>query len=354
MQHLASGLLTHPSATVRTAAASLLISTSYPTSLSSIQCLTMLQQFIPYYHAEVNPKVRNEFVVLIEKFCDKLARAFAALHKYHFTDQPIENSLSKLHEAYERLEVGDDRKVAHCIITAQSSFSKWYIKFLVSELQPSASYQRHISALKILDTLLQIGMNATGPRIFDPVTIINDKFSSSRPQFCGSQLLRLLLDLLMDSFDDVRLMASSVLVAVLCRMHPWNMKFIPQQTAPFMDTNSIALQKMSLETYNHFISDALRRAQGIMYLTGRADHADGVGRLYCMLHHSSTNIIEASEWSQNGWSIIEHLLSGLENDVSIAKTDIRLAVKTAPLHGKLLALRLSTVQFRLLLKKTDI
>lgn len=352
MQHIASGLLTHPSATVRTAAASLLISTSSPTSLSSIQCLTMLQQFIPYYHAEVNPKVRNEFVVSMEKFCDKLARAFAALHKYHFTDQPIKISL---HDAYGRLEVGDDRNVAHCITTAHSSFSKWYIKFLTSELQPSASYQRHISALKILDILLQIGMNATGPRrLFDPVTIINDKFSSSQPQFYGSQLLRLLLDLLMDSFDDVRLIASSVLVAVLCRMHPWNTKFIPHQTAPFMDTNSIALRKMSLETYNNFISDALRRAQGIMYLTGRADHADGVGRLYCMLHHSSKNIIEASEWSQNGWSIIEHLLSGLENDVSIAKSDIRLAVKTAPLHGKLLALRLSTLQFRLLLKKPNI
>lgn len=289
----------------------------------------------------------------MEKFCDKLARAFTALQKHHFTDHPIKISL---HDAYGRLEVGDDQNIAHRLTTAHSSFSKWYIRFLTSELQPSASYQRHISALKIFDTLLQIGMNATGPwKLFDPVTIINENFSSSHPQFCGSHLLRLLLDLVMDSFDDVRLIASSVLGVVLGRMHPWNMKFIPHQTAPFMDTNSNALRTMPLETYNNFISYALRRAQGIMYLTGRADHADGVGKLYYMLHHSSQNFVEASEWSQNGWSIVEHLLSGLENDISIAKGDIRLAVKTAPLHGKLLALRfLSTLQFRLLLKRADI
>lgn len=276
----------------------------------------------------------------MEKFCDKLARAFTALHKHHFTDHPIKISL---HDAYGRLEVEDEHNIAHRLITSQYSFSEWYIRFLISELQPSASYQRHISALKILDTLLQIGMNATGPwKLFDPVTVINDKFSSSHPQFCGSHFLRLLLDLVMDSFDDVRLIASSVLGAVLCRMHPWNIDFIPHQTAPFMDTNSNALPTMPLGTYNNFIGDALRRAQGIMYLTGRADHADGVGKLYFMLHHSSKNLINTSEWSQNRWSIVEHLLSGLENDISIAKSNIRLAVKTAPLHGKLLALRLST------------
>lgn len=342
MQHIASGLLAHPSATIRATAASLLISTSSPTSLSSIDCLTILQQFIPYYHAEVNPKVRNEFIVLMEKFCDKFARAFTALHKYHFTDHPIKVSL---HDAYGRLEVGDEHEnIAHRLTTAHSSFSKWYIRFLTSELQPSASYQRHISALKILDTLSQIGMNATGPwRLFDPVTIINDNFSSRHPQFYGSHFLRLLLDLVMDSFDDVRLIASSVLGAVLCRMHPWNMKYIPHQTAPFMDTNSNVLHTIPLDTYNSFIGDALRRAQGIMCLTGRADHADGVGKLYYMLHHSSKNLTKASEWSQNGWSIVEHLLSGLEDDINIAKGDIRLAVKTAPLHGKLLALRLSTL-----------
>lgn len=275
----------------------------------------------------------------MEKFCDKLARAFVALHKYHFTDHQIK---IPLHDAYGHLEVGDEHNVAHRLITAHSSFSRWYIRFLTSELQPSASYQRHISALKIFVTLLPIGMNATGSRsLFDPVTIVNDPFSSSHPQFFGSQLLRLLLDLVMDSFDDVRLIASSVLVTVLCRMHPWNINFIPHQTAPFMDANSTALCKMPLETYNTFINDALCRAQSIMNLTGRADHADGLGRLYYLLHHSSKNNIEASEWSQNGWLIIEHLLKGLENDISVAKSDIRLAVKTAPLHGKLLAIRLS-------------
>lgn len=348
VQHIASGLLAHPSSTVRATAASLLISTSSPTNLSSIQCLTSLQQFLPYYHAEANPKVRNEFIASMEKFCGKLAHAFTTLHKYHFTDQPINIAL---HDACGRLEVGDEGNVAHRLTTAHSSFSKWYIRFLTSELQPSASYQRHISALKILDTLLQIGMNATGPwRLFDPITIVNDKFSSSHPQFCGSQFLRLLLDLVMDPFDDVRLIASSLLGAVLCKMHPWNRKFVPHQTAPFMDTKLIEIRAMPLETYNTFICDALCRAQGIMYLTGRADHADGVGRLYCMLHHSSKNFREASEWSQDGWLIIEHLLSGLENDISIAKSDIRLAVKTAPLHGKLLALRLSILLLRLSLK----
>lgn len=69
-----------------------------------------------------------------------------------------------------------------------------------------------------LDILLQIGMSLFHG-LFDPVTISNDKFFSSHPQFCGSRFLPLLHDIVMDSFDDVRLIASSVQREVLCRMH---------------------------------------------------------------------------------------------------------------------------------------
>ncbi len=331
MQCIAFGLLAHPSSTIRIAALSLVTSTTSFKSPISIQTLTNLQQSIPFFHAEVNPKVRNEFIVLIERLCEKLARAFSIIHTSHFPDQGIRSALHN----EERKENAVDE-----LVKKQTAFSKWYMRYLVEELQPAASYQRHISALKILDTLLQIAMNGGGSKkLFDPVAIVDEDFYSNHRQFYGYRCVRLLSDLIMDSFDDVRLVASSILRILLRNMHPLEMDFRLGHTAPPINSKVYALRTFPLQTYNIYIFHTLRRAEEIMYLTGRADHADGVGRLYSMLHDSCKELGEPALWFHNGWSIFDHLLSALENDIEIAKNDIRLAAKTAPLHGKLLALR---------------
>lgn len=297
----------------------------------SIQTLSHLQQYIPCFHAEVNPKVRGEFVSLMLKYCDKLGRGFAILHKMH---EPTSIQKSLCNDEGRRILV-DEPIVTYRLLERLRSFSKWYIGFLVEELQPTASYQRHITALKMLETMIQLSINGSGPRrLFDPTAIVDDDFNSNNKQFFGSRCVRLLLDLVMDPFDDARLLASSILKTIF-----WSMDSRVGFTSPSIDPNIHHSCVLPHRTYNTYIFYAVRQAEDLMYLTGRADHADGVGRLYSLLHDSCKNLETPVTWSDSGWSIIDHILSALENDIKIARKDIRLAVKTAPLHGKLIALR---------------
>lgn len=335
-QLVACGLLAHPSSTVRIAALSLLTNSLSHTSHVSIQTLSHLQHYIPYFHAEVNPKVRGEFVSLMLKYCDKLGRGCSVFHKMH---ESTSNQTSLCNDEDRRI-LEDEHIVTYRLLERLRSFSKWYIGFLVEELQPTASYQRHITALKMLEKMIQVSINGSGPRrLFDPTAIEGDDFHSDSKQFFGSRSVRLLLDLVMDPFDDARLLASSILKTIFWNMCPWNMDSRVGFASPFIDPNIHHSCVLPRQTYNTFILYALRQAEDMMYLTGRADHADGVGRLYSLLHDSCKNLETLVTWSDSGWSIIDHILSALENDIKIARNDIRLAVKTAPLHGKLIALR---------------
>lgn len=270
------------------------------------------------------------------KYCEKLERGFSVLRKM----QESTSIQTSMHDSEDKRIAVDEFTATYRLLEKLRSFAYWYIGFLVGELQPTASYQRHITALKVLETMVQVEINGDGPmRLFDPATIVDDDFNSSNKQFFGSRCVRLLLDLVMDPFDDVRLVASSILRTVLWNMYPWNMDFRFGFTTPFMDPSLYHLNILPRRTYNTYVLHALRQAEDMMYLTGRADHADGVGRLYTLLHGSCKNLENPVTWSDSGWSIIDYILSALENDIKIARKGIRLAVKTAPLHGKLIALR---------------
>lgn len=298
------------------------------TSPISIQALSCLEQYLPCFHAEVNPKVRGEFASQMLKYCDKLARGFSVLRKIHESTS-AQTSMRN-----------DEFIITNPLLKKLRSFSNWYIGFLVEELQPTASYQRHITALKILETMIPVEINGSGPeRLFDPATIVDDEFNANKKQFFGSRCVRLLLDLVMDPFDDVRLVASLILKTIFWSMYPWNTDLRVGFASPSTDPTIYNLHVLPRRTYSTCLLHTMRQAEDMMYLTGRADHADGVGRLYGLLYDSCRNLGVPMTWSDSGWSIIDHILSALENDIKIALKDIRLAIKTAPLHGKLIALR---------------
>lgn len=305
-----------------------------------MQTLTYLQHYIPCFHEEANPKVRGEFVSQILKYCDKLGRGFSILRKMHESTS-IQAYMSKDEDGK---IAADESVVTYRLLEKLHSFSDWYVGFLVAELQHTASYQRHITALKILEKMIQVAVNVSDPKkLFHPATIVDDDFNSNNKQFFGSRCVRLLLDLVMDPYDDVRLVASTILRIVFWNMHPWNLDFRVGFTSPFMDSSIYCLHVLPRRTYNTYILYAMREAEELMDLTGRADHADGVGRLYSLLHDSCKNLENPVTWSDSGWPIVDHILSALENDIKIARKNILLAVKTAPLHGKLIALRFFTL-----------
>lgn len=334
-QHIALGFLAHSSSNIRITALSIVTSSASPFSL---HILDSLQQIIPYFHAEVNPKVRNEFITLMGKYCSRMARNFSVLCKSYFAGEskPILNSIH--HKDCAR-DIQNEPSTARALLQRQASFSKWYTTYLIEELQPTASYQRHITALKILEVIFQVGTHEdASTKLFDRVFVV-DGTLSHHGQFFGSRSIRLLHDLIMDPFDDVRLAASLILRNILRNIRPCDLHKMTYGIEPSKDPRIYRHDAVLHKAYHTYILHVLRLAETNLSLTARADHADGVGRLYSLLHGSCRNLVGGVEWCENGWSILDHILSALEKDTKVALNDIRLAIKVAPLHGKLVALR---------------
>lgn len=344
LQEIALALIGHASASIRITALSLIAHHPAPTEPFSPHVLECLQQFIPFFHTEVNPRVRNEFIVTMKKICARLERGFLFTSENNKSSQ-YPPTLNLASEASDRK--GSDYKD----ISSQKhvSFSKMYIGFLTQELQPTASYQRHITALKILEFMLVEGLIRNDrSKLFHPSKIVDGDFAIARGrQFFSSCFVRLIAALVMDPFDDVRLIASKLLQFALWNQYPWNTSSWTRETEQFIDPGIDYLRTLSRRTYHTYILEVVCQAESIMYRTGRADHADSVGKLYYLLHESCQNFTESTintfgmsiAWSSTGWSIIDHLVSELKRSIITTRQDIRLAVGSAPLHGALIALR---------------
>lgn len=335
----------HSSASIRITALSLIAHHPTPTEPFSSLVLECLEQFVPYFHLEVNPRVRNEFIGIMKRICIRLERGFSFISKNNTSNksQPTPNVASEA-SATEDLGLKDFPSKKHL------RFSKFYIRFLIHELQPTASYQRHITALKILEFMIVEGLTRSDPsRLFHPSKIIDVGFirGEKQEQFFNSLSVQLILDLVMDPFDDVRLISSKLLQLVLWNQYPQTASSWTKETDQFIDPSIDYLRTLSRRSYHIFISHALCRAESIMYRTGRAHHADGVGKLYYLLHDSCQNFSDITiknvkmpmAWSTTGWSIIDHILSELRENINITRQDIRSAVGSTPLHGALISLR---------------
>lgn len=141
----------------------------------------------------------------------------------------------------------------------------------------------------------------------------------------------------MDPFDDVRGMAAGILkdfpsLGVSSPNNPMRKGY---------DLVSSETDQRAHITMDHqVLSLALTRAERLMSRTGRADFADGVGRLYdltyrcCLFNNNDTNVVNSKRSE-----VRKALISGLEKDIMIAQENLRMAISTAPLHGRLIALR---------------
>ena len=104
------------------------------------------------FHAEVDAKARNDFISVIKRLCLRIKGAIARMHKASgsATADISDQIFPKPHN-----RPYDDEKD---LFEKQKWFVSWYIDFLVREMQPTASYQRHITALKIMHYIVHIGL----------------------------------------------------------------------------------------------------------------------------------------------------------------------------------------------------
>lgn len=329
---LACNYLKHVSASVRLSALSLLVSSSVTSKPFAQSVLETLRVCLPFFHVEVSAKARNEYIALIKKLCVRLERAIMSFLRAGHTSLKFGFEESSNCQPESVTTNTATWKPHEQLLRSHIEFRKRYLLFLIHELRPTASYQSHITALKILHTLFEGELARRAALSRGNYEHLN-ALDKALPQILCH---RALYDLLLDPFDDVRQWAAwvlelciqsdlaapaSLLVGTL-REKPEGVDQTGEITAdgPVIDTELYMAEKKAEQT-------------------GRADHADGVGRLYELLYLANRVIVEPTERHYSSFAIIDRLIFKTEKEVIIATDKLLHAIGNASLHGHLIALR---------------
>lgn len=351
LENLGVSLLEHPSSNVRIAALSLLVPSPASARPFCRQVLRRLRQCVPYFHVEVNAKPRNEIIALMKKLCMRVRSATmsmlrrgkdleaSTITQISITAPSVARSDGKESVSSEDVIEQALDEQSH-ILDEHIAFRKWYMVFLLQELRPTASYQSHITALKILAFLIEqtFTLRNTSSKSH------NDFFRALNEHLPTGLFLRPLTELLLDPFDDVRQSANIVLELYLST-NSIPLTDIPGEgmddKADSVDPgakNQADREEDSRKANGSILVD-LEKAEGKAGITGRADHADGFGRLNNLLYTTTYAIAKPARWHQFRHLIVDRVISTLEKEVDIAKDDLLFAVGNRPLHGHLIALR---------------
>ena len=348
LENLGTSLLEHSSPAVRLAALSLLVSSSASTRPLGRRVLRRMRQCIPHFHVEANAKPRNEFIALMKKLCMRIRGATLSLlrrdqNSYNVTREQASTAAHLFARRDGEGPVSSENVIEQAlneemyILEEHLAFRKWYMVFLLQELRPTATYQSHITALKVLSFLIEqtIALRNT------PSKSHNDYISVLNEYLPEGLFVRPLTELLLDPFDDVRQAANRVFDLHL------SMNSIPQTREERNNGQEFRNQDASYENddgddyrkANESIFFNLIRAEDRAGVTGRADHADGLGRLYNLLFTTCGALAKPAGWHQSRYLILDHVISILEKEVDIASKDMLFAVSHMSLHGHLIALR---------------
>ncbi|KXT12951.1 hypothetical protein AC579_4056 [Pseudocercospora musae] len=283
------GLLFQSSRSARLTGLSLLTTSPSATRALSQRALQSLRRALAVFVADVDADFRSEVFGALQRLVDRMRSITKVLSQ--------QTSSPESAEAAQVLETHQD-------------FLKWLQRFLIQELRPSASYQRHISALKGLSIMARSGLDSAVPAESWTKSARGETRWTFHIKVLTRDLQRQLIDLLFDPFDDVRQTAASIL------------RFYPSVSA---NDNSPGVHELACE-----------RAEKKMYLSGRADQADGVAHLYALMHQSRVADQSSSVDEQDQLS---NLVDKLEKLLVIAEHDLATAVERYPLHGLLTSLR---------------
>lgn len=312
------GLLIHTDTTVRSLAFSVLVSSLSSTRPFPKESLDIIRQYLYVLHADTDAKFRNDLFASTKHMLERLRGALALLTREAsliVTRRQIAtdpNSPKELQTAHSIEQIDKEGSDIQTHIQEHEHFLSWYLSFLAQELVPTASYPRHITSLKSFEILLK-----TGVQLSPGIPTINtsrgsDTFWPKQVSVFSPSVCRLLLDLVVDPFEEVRNCSISVLNSA------------PRDCfGPLSDTPYGPVPQL--------LQDLLSEAKMASAQTGRADAADG-------LAHMSVLHFKILEHDQHRLNFFHTLLSVLEDDIEIAKSDLDLAVDRVPLHGQLTTL----------------
>lgn len=316
---------------MREASLTLLVTSSSTTKPFSRSALRCLQVNLSHYHANADPEFRGVFVTAMQKLFNRLRAATSRLYKAKLR-QASENG------AFSNLLISSAETTAtsrEATLEDHISFLESYVNFMRNQTCPGLSYQRRISSLFVLDVLTRSGIDKRTQH--GRMNNLSETPWSFEIPLLNDLLKRNLYNLSVDAYDDVRHWAITLQNNLKCNDCDTGVysrtKANSQLTLP-----SFNQQSKKFEELRHIIGPA----EKLMLLTGRADHADGVARLYQMLVENSPcpdpNIMKdtrlmVSNSHMSRYGILSSLLAKCEASIEVAKDNLAFAVLQYPLHG---------------------
>ncbi|KAK4149214.1 putative death-receptor fusion protein-domain-containing protein [Chaetomidium leptoderma] len=298
-------LLAHPSVSVRSSAFSLLVSSQSTTKPFSEVAFNLLKKHLASFHADYDAKIRNDVLGHTKNLVKRAKNIITVAQRSFAAHQSAGDGVGPPAKKKFGPEIAfKDASEARGVLTQHESFLAWYMGFLKNELLPTASYQRHITAVKAAVLLLRVGKHAGAT---------DEATDEDMAQLISSDFtwVRLLLDLLLDPFDDVRDGAATLLT------------LLPPNTVEPDTTNSPDLLKV--------LRDFCVRAGKLSDRTGRADHGDGAARSQGLL----------CSWLRKPDSqvaLLSEILSRVESKISKAEDDLGHAAIESPVHADFAAI----------------
>lgn len=297
--------LFHHDFSIKMAALSLLITAPSTTKPLSSAAIRVIIKSLPSLHAESDPCTRGEILSMVRGLIVRLKGGILAN-----IENPVEprTTLSKKQPI---VYIRDDAETRSCL---QS-----YLDFLMADLRTTASYHRHIMAVKTLYLVIESGLDERyiGAGSNKPEQRqVRWKFHM---EIFGPKLLRLLVDLLMDPYDEVRIAALNIL------------KLFPR---------SVLLDTEGRSNGEPELLNALTKAEILASNTSRADHADTVALLYHLIFViADAKDPKEAKWWTTKQGVVQLILEKLEGKLSSSEGLFNSSLRDAPLHGYLSALR---------------
>jgi hypothetical protein len=301
-------LLEDASDPIRLSGLSLMITSVSVTKPFTSFALRCFKRNLSHLFMETDVYVRGEILVYIQRIVDRIKAATG----------PLNRSAAKLKQG-QALRPNLFRSRAGCnqyekALSEHHEFLRSLLKLARAQLHPAAAYQRHIAGLRNLTILAKSGLDSRLP--LDQLSKQAQAKEAAKWPFHESifdpALTRILQDLLMDPFEDVRSFASALLIMQASILEP---------------ENGVAYSKFT------------KRAEIMMLASGRADHADGVSRGSAIVFEAADRLEYSNGHRISREALVESLLGRLEQRIRLAQNSMSKAVAQYPLHGNLASLR---------------
>lgn len=264
-----------------------------------------MKKHLAAFHADYDAKVRNEVLGYTKNLIKRAKNIITVAQRSFSAHQPAEDGARPAPKKFGPEVALKNASEAKQVLDHHTAFLKWYTGFLKNELLPTTSYQRHITAIRAALLLLRVGKHAGDT---------DDSVDEDIAQLILSDFtwVRLLLDLLLDPFDDVRDGAATIL------------SLLPPTTE---EPNSAGSERL-LAVLREFCV----RAGKLADRTGRADHGDGAARsqgLLCTWLSKPDSQI----------ALLSEILERVESKISKAEDDLGHAAIESPVHADFAAIR---------------